>query len=204
MDAMNNVIFTIGHSTHPIERFIALLRKHSITAVCDVRSHPYSRFNPQFNRELLTDALRKEGISYVYLGKELGARSDDPNCYRYGRVQYDLLASTEAFRSGLKRVRDGSEKFNVALMCAEKDPLQCHRTILVSRKLAEEGIEVRHILADGNVETHEQAVNRLLGILKLPHADLFRSRSDIVKEAYNIQGQAIAYEEKPEDAKSPF
>jgi len=193
---MQWIVYTVGHSTHPLARFSELLKRHSITAICDVRSHPYSRMNPQFNREPLHDALRAEGISYFFLGKELGARSDDRSCYRNHQVQYDLLAETEAFKQGLKRVQDGAEKYRVALMCAEKDPLHCHRTILVSRRLAGKGVEIRHILADGAIETHDQSIDRLLGMLRLPQSDMFRTRDEIVADAYRIQGEAIAYREK--------
>ena len=100
---MQDTVFTIGHSTHPQERFIALLRQHGINALCDVRPKPYSRMNPQFNREELEVALQAHGIAYRFLGKELGARSDDPNCYESGRVQYSRLAETNLFKYGLKR-----------------------------------------------------------------------------------------------------
>lgn len=197
---MGQPVFSIGHSTHSVEHLLGLLKQHSITAICDVRSQPYSRMNPQFNREPLRDALRAEGIAYVFLGKELGARSEDRSCYRDGQVQYDLLAATDSFRQGLKRVREGSEKYRVALMCAEKDPLQCHRTILVSRHLVVEGMDVCHILADGTVEPHEKSIDRLMNQLRLPQSDMFRSKEEIVADAYRIQGEAIAYEEKSTEA----
>src|SRR5271169_2675230 len=127
---MAQTIFTIGHSTHTQEYFISLLSRHGITALCDVRSKPYSRVNPQFNREELQRVLREHGITYVFLGTELGARSDDPTCYENGKVQYDRLAHTELFRQGLDRVQEGVRKYRIALMCAEKEPLECHRTIL--------------------------------------------------------------------------
>lgn len=201
---MAGTIYTIGHSTHPLARFIELLKMHSVTAICDVRSSPYSRVNPQFNRESLRDALREQGISYVFLGKELGARSKDPSCYRNGKVQYDLLASTDSFKRGLERVRDGSAKFRVALMCAEKDPLHCHRTILVARHIEAQGTLVLHILSDGAIETHEQSVERLLNNLSISSTDLFRFKEEIVRDAYRIQGEAIAYSEKSEEARKVF
>lgn len=194
-------IYTIGHSTHSIEAFIELLKTHSITAICDVRSAPYSRMNPQFNREALQDTLRGQGITYVFLGKELGARSNDSSCYRNGKVQYDLLAATELFKRGLDRVLKGSEKFRVALMCAEKDPLHCHRTILVARNIVTQGTPVRHILSDGVIETHEQSIERLLRVLKIPSSDLFRSKVEIIGDAYRDQGDAIAYHEKSAEAR---
>src|SRR6266446_5531061 len=130
---MVDTVYTIGHSTHTIEKLIALLKDHGITALCDVRSQPYSRMNPQFNREPLKQALRDSGILYVFLGAELGARSEDKSCYRNGQVQYDLLARTDLFKRGIERVKDGAHRYRLALMCAEKEPLDCHRTILVSR-----------------------------------------------------------------------
>src|SRR5690242_9735719 len=132
---MEQTVYTIGHSTHAIEKFIALLKSSQIEAVSDVRSWPHSRMNPQFNRETLKRSLREAGIKYVFLGKELGARSEDRGCYRNGQVQYDLLANTELFKQGIERVKEGAQKYRVVLMCAEKDPLDCHRTILVARKL---------------------------------------------------------------------
>src|SRR5258708_5379694 len=100
-ERMEKPVFTIGHSIHPQERFIALLRLHGITALCDVRSKPYSRMNPQFNRDELEKVLLEQGIAYRFLGKELGARSDDPLCYEGGKVQYGRLAQTDLFNHGL-------------------------------------------------------------------------------------------------------
>src|SRR5260370_33546316 len=103
-----SMIYTIGHSIRPIERFLCLLQPHGITAVADVRSTPYSRFNPQFRREKLRAALADVGIQYVFLGEKLGARSQDPACYDgEGRVSYARLARTELFRKGMARGREG-------------------------------------------------------------------------------------------------
>src|SRR5580704_10880407 len=109
-EAMQDTVFTIGHSTHEQGHFIDLLGQHGITALCDVRSKPYSRMNPQFNREELEQALLAHDIAYRFLGKELGARSDDPACYEEGKVQYTRLAQTELFRHGLKRVLSGMKE----------------------------------------------------------------------------------------------
>ena len=192
-------VYTIGHSIHALERFLELLRIHGITAVCDVRSAPYSRMNPQFNREPLDDALRERSITYVYLGKELGARPDDASCYRNGKVRYELLASTALFLSGIERVRKGAQEYRIALMCAEKDPLHCHRTILVSRHLVGQGFQVRHVLADGGLESHEEALERLIVSLDMSSDDLFRTREEAVRDAYRARADAIAYRETPGD-----
>jgi len=194
---MTNAVYTIGHSTHSIEKLIELLKQQSISAVSDVRSRPYSRMNPQFNRESLKQALRTANIQYVFLGKELGARSEDRRCYRNGQVQYDLLAQTDLFKQGIERVEEGARKYRVALLCAEKEPLECHRAILVARKLADDGLTVKHILGDGRVEEHDLALERLVAMLKIPQDDMFRSNDEIVREAYTIQGKAIAYRELP-------
>lgn len=192
----NEQIFTVGHSTHSLERFIDLLQKAGITATADVRSSPYSRFNPQFNREVLEKRLKEQGIAYVFLGRELGARSDDPSCYEKGRVRYDRLARTEVFQIGLQRVRKGAESHRIALMCAEKEPLECHRTLLVSRALEAQGVSVSHILADGRLESHSAAMERLLGVVGLSKTDLFRSKDELIDAACAIQEERIAYTDK--------
>jgi len=193
---MEEAVFTIGHSTHSEDRFISLLRKHAVAVVCDVRSQPYSRINPQFNRENLKECLRADGIRYVFLGKELGARSDDATCYVNGKVQYDRLARTELFHHGLERVETGMKKFRVVLMCAERDPLECHRAILVARYLEKDGVTIRHIHADGSLEKHTEAMLRLARQLHLrvDEHDFFRSRDDLFAEAYCLQGGRIAYD----------
>lgn len=107
---MKQHVFTIGHSRHPAEQFIQLLELHGVTAIADVRTHPYSRLNPLYNRETLQQTLAEHGIAYVFLGRELGARSDDPSCYVDGRVQFDRLARAPLFQRGLERIREGAEQ----------------------------------------------------------------------------------------------
>lgn len=192
---MSEMLFTIGHSNHPIEAFIELLNRHGVTAVGDVRSHPYSRYVPQYSREPLKAALVQAGIAYVFLGKELGARSENPACYRLGKVQYDCLAKQPQFADGIKRVTEGMKKHSIALMCAEKDPLECHRTLLVARKLYEAGVKIAHIHADGSLEDHGALESRLLQACKMPEGDMFKPRNEFVSEAYAIQGERVAYQD---------
>jgi uncharacterized protein (DUF488 family) len=186
-------IFTIGHSTHTFEKLLGLLKGHNVSAVCDVRSAPYSRMNPQFNREGFAEQLRENGIAYIYLGMELGGRTEDPACYEGKRVRYDRLAQKDIFQSGLQRVVEGATKHRLCLLCAEKEPLECHRTLLVSRHLADMGLEVEHILSDGALESHASAIERLLEQLKLPPHDLFRTHQDVIQDAYRAQERAIAH-----------
>lgn len=193
MSATPHPVFTIGHSTHSAEAFLALLHQHQVEAVADVRSSPFSRFNPQFNRAPLEQFLKTNGIRYVFLGKELGARSEDRSCYLDGRVQYPRLAQTPLFQSGLDRVLRGTTRFRVALMCAEREPLECHRTLLVSKALAARGQPVVHIHADGHLETHEATMERLLEVTGLPKHDLFRSKEELMAEAMARQEQQVSY-----------
>ena len=200
MSERNDAVFTIGHSTHSKEAFLDLLRLHGVTAVADVRSSPFSRFNPQFNRELLQQWLEANGIHYVFLGRELGARSEDASCYENGRVQYGRLARTPLFQSGLDRVLQGAGRFRVALMCAEKEPLECHRTLLVARALVARGLIVQHIHADGRLESHDAAMERLFDITGVAKADLFRSREELLADALARQEQHVAYVDEAQPA----
>lgn len=191
-------ICTIGHSNGSVERLIALLREHEITAIADVRSQPYSRFNPQFNREALAADLKRSGLEYVFLGQELGARSEDPTCYRNGRAQYSLIAKTAVFERGIERLLSGAERFRVAILCAEKEPLVCHRTILISRYLHEKGIVVRHILEDGRIEEHDSLLLRLLETHGMQESHLFHSKDELIEIAYQKQADEIEYSANPE------
>ena len=191
-----NEIYTIGHSNHDIAAFIALLHQHCITALCDVRSHPYSRYAQQYSQEPLKNALSAAGIAYVFLGKELGARSENPACYKQGRVQYIRLAKEPIFLEGIDRVIQGMKRYRISLMCAEKDPVECHRALLVARQLFDAGIPVSHILADSSLESHEAMESRLLALCKLPDGDMFNTRRDFVEEAYLLQGERVAYHDE--------
>lgn len=186
-------VYTIGHSKHTFDKLVSLLKQHAVTALADVRSTPFSRFNPQFNKDALARDLKAHGIKYVFLGRELGARSDDPSCYENGRVQYGRLARTDLFKQGIERVMKGAGEHRIALMCAEKEPLECHRTLLVARALDEQGVEVVHILGDGRLESHRAAMERLLDVTGLPREDLFRSRADLIAEALARQEEKVAY-----------
>ena len=186
-------IFTIGYSVHPVDQFMELLQMHGITALCDVRSDPYSRFMPQYNRESLKKEVARHHILYLYLGAELGPRSADPTCYEKGKVQYRRLAAREIFQQGLARLRKGMETHRVALMCAEKDPLTCHRMILICRNLRADDIVIRHILEDGSLEDNRDTEKRLMRLLKIDPADLFSTEADQIQRAYDLQAEKIAY-----------
>ena len=159
---MTKELFTIGHSDHKMFDFLRLLRSHGITALVDVRSHPVSRFQPQFNKKILAADLKKAKIAYVFLGRELGARRVESSCYVDGRAEYGRIAALPIFQEGLRRIREGIRRYRIALMCAERDPLDCHRGILICRHLRNEGISIQHIREDGSLEPQTAIEKRLV------------------------------------------
>ncbi|NJM59740.1 MAG: DUF488 domain-containing protein [Oscillatoriales cyanobacterium RU_3_3] len=203
-------LFTIGHSNLSIETFVSLLQKHQITAVADVRSHPYSRYLPHFSKSEIKTSLSNAGIQYVFLGKELGARPEDLSCYDIGgKALYDRIAATELFAEGIQRLLKGAASYKISLMCAEKDPITCHRTILVCHKIKEFKLQINHILSDGNLESHADLEDRLLNKFnkgKKSNApiqlSLFETPPQVQTEtvnletAYHRQGLEIAYVSK--------
>jgi uncharacterized protein (DUF488 family) len=187
------VLYTLGHSNHSLEKFLELLYKYRITVVGDVRSYPYSRHYTHFNYAYLQRELPKNNLMYLFWGKELGGRPDDPTCYDHkGKVQYTRLTHTPLFQVGLNQLKQMMESYRVVLMCAEKDPLDCHRCILICRQLRE--FMIQHILDNGNIETQPETERRLLSkydLLQQP--SLFNWD---LEKAYDLQSQEIAYSKK--------
>lgn len=191
---------TIGHSVYPIDEFIALLKSNGINCIVDVRSSPYSRFASQYNREILNEELKKAGILYLFMGEALGARYEDSALlFEDGRVDFDRVRQTDTFKAGIGRVIDGLQKgYSISLMCSEKEPFDCHRFVLVSKALQEEGIEVRHITPDA-VILNSELEDRLFKKYKLSRHDLFSSEEDNVAEAYRRRNLDIAYNTKTKE-----
>jgi hypothetical protein len=196
-------IYTVGHSTHPIERFVGLLQQHGIEMLVDVRSTPFSRFNPHFNRAALAHSLASAGIRYEFMGEALGARTNDPACFENGRVSYARLAATPLFQQGIARLREAAKGQRVAMMCAEREPLDCHRTILIARELEKAGESVTHILADGSLEQNSHALGRLVDQLRLPKDDLFSDPSDRIEAAYDARAAQVSWAPKARKDSGP-
>ncbi|NLE38375.1 MAG: DUF488 domain-containing protein [Pirellulaceae bacterium] len=193
-------VFTIGHSTHEMGRFLELLRSYGVTAVVDVRSQPASRL-PHFCRDHLAAELRTVGIEYVFLGSELGVRRVERECYVDGRVSYERIARLASFQHGLDRIERGAATRVVTLLCAEKEPLECHRTILVARHLVGRGWNVKHILADGTAEDHIDGMRRLLRLRDIGRT-LFEpnlTEEELFERAYEEQSRIIAYRDREEE-----
>ena len=195
MNQTTPTVLTVGHSNHPPEAFVNLLVRHGVDEVIDVRSAPYSRYAPQFNHDGIQRMLDDIGIGYTYLGGELGGRPTDRACYdEDGRVQYDRVAATDTFDDALRRVVRVADENRPVLLCTEKEPLECHRTLLVAQALAERDVHVAHIHADGTLESQDDAISRLLDLHKLPtHGDMFRTRPDVIVEALSRQAKKFAY-----------
>jgi uncharacterized protein (DUF488 family) len=157
-------LFTIGHSNHSMEDFVCLLEGNGITLVVDVRTAPYSRYNPQFNKEQIEHALRAHDIEYAYAGKHLGGRPSDPSCYKsrmlpaegvdyLHEVDYPEVMKRPRFVQGINRLLELAEEHRTAIMCSEENPEQCHRHHLIAAYLMAQHpeVEVEHIRGDGTV-----------------------------------------------------
>jgi uncharacterized protein (DUF488 family) len=188
-------VLTIGHSTLPYETFSNLLRRANVTAIADVRSAPYSRQFPQFNKENLSAELRTDGVAYVFLGQELGGRPRDRSYYSNGIADYERMSQSQEFKIGLDRVIEGAKNHRIALMCSERDPLDCHRCLLVGRALAERGLRVSHILSDGSIVNQAKIEEVLLKRFDQNVDDLFVSRSERLAAAYRERARKVAYTE---------
>lgn len=167
---------TIGHSNHPIERFVALLKAGGVERLVDVRSTPWSRRHPQFGQKALARSLAAAGIAYVHEGAALGGKPGAGG-------SYDQLAARPEFKAALDRVMADANDATLCLMCAEKEPLDCHRTVLVSRRLAERGVKIEHLLADGGTRSHHEVEEAVLGNAAAP--DLFEDRAARLARAWH-------------------
>jgi hypothetical protein len=200
-------LFSIGHSNHEAARLVHLLREAGVTAVADVRSHPFSQRLPQFNRPELEQDLKVSGIAYAFLGDSLGGRPRQRSLYdEEGRVDYERVQTTANFQTGLDRVSQAVARFRVALLCAEEDPLDCHRGLMIAPALAERSIPIAHLRADGTLESTAQFEERLLVVTKVADgiADgLFAAlltaeeRRQLLTEAYRIQARRKAFRLRP-------
>ena len=198
-------VLTVGHSTLSYEQFLTLIRSAGVTAIADVRSAPYSRHFPHFNRETLRKELKLDGVAYVFLGEELGGRPKESSYFCDGIADYEKMAKAPSFALGIKRVKEGAERYRIALMCSEHNPLDCHRCLLVGRVLKEQGISVEHIIWNGELRSQTAIEDDLLAIAGKDQnqVDFFAAPSDRLSEAYRHRATRVAFvESSPERTKA--
>ena len=184
-------LLTIGHSNLAADRFVTLLKDAGVTAVADVRSVPFSRWCSWFSGKALAQRLAGEAIAYIALGDALGGRPSDPRLYRDGVADYEAMAARAEFAAGLERVVNEMAHHRVCLLCAEREPLDCHRCLLVGRALAARGLALGHIRPDGAIEPHAATEQRLLALAG-GETDLFRDGAERLAHAYRRRAQAVA------------
>ena len=185
-------LFTLGHSNIPAERFIALLRGAGVDAIADVRSIPASRFCPWFSAKNLAPLLAGANVGYVFFGEELGGRPRNPSLYCRGVADYEAMAQRPGFRADIDRLLAMARERCLCLMCSERDPLDCHRCLLVARALAA-GVSIGHILHNGEIESHTATERRLLKAAG-EDGDLFVTGQDErLAAAYRRRARAVAF-----------
>lgn len=190
-------VLSIGHSTLDYEQFAARLNAAGVTAIADVRTSPFSRNFAHFNRDVLKDALARDGIAYVFLGKELGGRPKGEEYYTDGIADYEKMAISGLFQKGLERVEQGARKYRIAMMCSERNPLDCHRCLLVGRALAERGVAVSHLLPNSETVTQSDIEKQLLTMAGKHQDDMFASPAQRLNDAYKERARKVAFAEAP-------
>lgn len=195
-------LYTVGHSNQSQEDFLELMKRHDINCIVDVRSVPASKFSPQFNMESLKWYLRTNGIQYLHFGDEFGARRTD--CLdAEGQVNFELVVESPSFKRGVERLMNGLQKgFHISLMCSEANPLECHRFSLISRYFSDKGLDVQHILKNGELASHalleKEMIDEYLQSKKHRLAEidqLFGSytKEDQRRDAYRLKNKEIGY-----------
>ena len=193
LDKARLQIYSIGHSTMTELELVEKLKKFSIDVVADVRSSPFSRRLPHFNKLAIKASLREHNIDYVFLGKELGGRPSNTSDFSGGVANYERMSQRQDFIEGLKRLKKGAQKFRVVMMCSEQNPLECHRCLLVGKSLSDDECDVLHILKNESILNQNQIEDRLLEMHSSLHDDLFLPRDDRLRAAYREQNERVAY-----------
>lgn len=199
-------IYTIGHSSHTSDYFLHLLRKFNINSVVDIRSVPFSKYVPNFNKNEIKNFLNLNHIYYVYMAREFGLIQEDSKLFHPdGYLDFNKLSETEFFIKGINRLKSGVDNgYKIAIMCAEKDPLDCHRSILISPILVSEGYSVVHILPDGKRETHSELEDRLLRLYfpQTPQQNFFHviegenNTKNLINLSYALRNKDLMYKSK--------
>lgn len=205
---MSNLLYTIGYSGFAIDDFIKALHQYGIDVIVDVRSSPYSAYYRDYDKENLMRQLKQSGVMYGNFACEFGARQEDKSLYLNGRLDFEEFAKTDRFQKGITRIRTGTMQGHIcALLCAEKDPIYCHRAILVARAVYESGFDVQHIIPNNGSsitktqrDIEEELLDQLDKLTGRGQINLFdaetafeKSREEKLIEAYRIQNDKIGF-----------
>jgi uncharacterized protein (DUF488 family) len=195
-------IYTLGHSNLEPAEFLEALRRHAIVVLADVRSAPRSSRHPQFSRDNLEPAVREAGMDYKFLGEELGGRPADPKLYSAnGVVDYRARRQCRDFQGGIERVIELAQRGPLALLCAEEDPITCHRFLLITPELVLRGLAPRHIRRGATLESQQQAEDRLLATHQMgafAGNSLFPAdRTTALEDALQAQAEKCAFRADP-------
>ncbi len=190
-------LYTIGYSGFDIDNFLLALKKYSIGALVDVRTSPHSAYYTIYDRENIKNILNRENIFYLFLGKELGARPEDGALYTRHIADFKKISNSESFIEACKRIRQGIEMFPICMMCAEKDPINCHRTVLVANAFRNRYPEVSifHIHSDLKIERQDRIDRRIMALYNLEQEHLFKDYETRKIEAYSLREKDIAFNE---------
>lgn len=198
-------IYTIGYSGFDIESFISTLKKYNINSLIDVRSNPHSKIYLDYNKEVLKKVLSKNKIYYKNYVREFGARQLDTQYYTNGYLNFTLFTQSEQFREGIKKILDSIPLgYSFVLMCSEKDPIFCHRNIMVAREFYKNGVEIKNILSDGSILTQQEIEKRLVDMYfpnrnQLSFFETPLSWNEMVRQAYKFQNEKIGYRPNAEE-----
>ena len=206
-------IYTLGHSNYPFDKFIEILKKHNINCIVDIRGIPYSKYNTQYNKEVLQSNLRKLGYTYIYMADEFGAKRRTRNSYNdEGYADFDKVILEDEFKRGIERLKVGcSKNYKIVLLGAMQEPIRCHRAILLGKELIKAGFDVKHIMHEGDLKVQSELEEQLLEKYfedrnQLTIDSLLGnaiSREDMIKEGYKLANKEIGYRiEKLKDNKS--
>lgn len=192
------MIYSIGYSTYKFNSFLSILKKHRIDCLVDVRSLPYSKSFPDYNREVLCKALEDNGIQYCDFSLEFGARQESPDFYTKDMIlDFEKYISSEQFQAGVARLLGiHAQGKNIALMCAERNPLDCHRAIMISRGLKQNATMIYHIVGK-DVVPHSDLEKQLVELYFPKAAETTSINSDnwkkLLQEAYRKRNLRIGY-----------
>lgn len=197
------LLFTIGHSTYDVNYFIRVLKKYNINCVVDIRGTPYSKYNVQFDKEIIRYTLTKAGFIYIYMAKEFAAKRINKESYNEeGYSDFELVVNEKDFLDGIERLKNGCNKgYRIALLGAMQEPIRCHRSILVGRALIKYGFNVKHILDDSSIASQDDIEDMLLNKYfsnrnQITIDDLIGnslSKEEMIKKAYRLANKEIGY-----------